>query len=441
VNTTFEYVISVLIIALILGFSIISLNTIQDTQLQPLKEEQLRPVAERFLDKVLLSKGYPYNWGADIFVSPDPSSDPSLELRKLEDVGLAANSTNLYTIDVYKVMRLVKEVSAGQSTIENPLYVDPEYLGNLTGLRENGQWKYGFRLLMKTALNINVSATFSGHGSQEMAESFKVNVSTYSGKPAANAIVAAKYFCFYVEQIGTGSDKYVWNYTYTTFYNKTDWKGMTTLDFYNDTSFWEYVDQQKNNNPFFFLFITANYYGLQSQEVWTYPQVETISLMLQGRYLIVNFVPPEHGTKLEYPKAAHFMGGLHLNTNLTLVEFTSDLNVIFDPVINVSSTGRAYKIINMGGKNYRVYELSAYCSPDVLFAGMVVSSVLKSGGRTDWFAYASRPLVPTAIDYRSHYQDWKIFPQVGIKNEVLSRIVRIGLNSYYVELTLWRMSE
>jgi hypothetical protein len=66
--------------------------------------------------------------------------------------------------------------------------------------------------------------------------------------------------------------------------------------------------------------------------------------------------------------------------------------------------------------------------------------MVETRGR-DWFAFASRPLIPVTIDYRSHYAELDPFPQVGIKNEILSRIVRIGALSYYVELTVWRVSE
>lgn len=183
------------------------------------------------------------------------------------------------------------------------------------------------------------------------------------------------------------------------------------------------------------MILTANYYGIQSQYVQEYPGVPTLDLLIEGKYLIASFIPDA-----DYPKSAHHLGAMG---DVDIIQFTTDLDVIINPAVNVTGHGQSDKIVNKGGNNYRVYELYGYGSPDILFAGMMV----RTTGQ-DWFAFTSRPLIPTVIDYRSHYNRIdpitkliEPFPLVGIKTEVLSRVVRIGQNSYILELTLWRTSE
>lgn len=313
-------------------------------------------------------------------------------------------------------MRLVQNIG----TINNSLYIPPAYFGDLAGLRENGTWKYGFRLLMTTALNITSTPLREiRQGGDTYPTAFSVNVKSHTGKTAPNALVSAKYFCIYINKTTDSFD-----YFYQTLQNITDWNGNTTLSFDVNNSFIDKVSSLKGKSqPSTFLFLTANYYGIQSQAVQQYPQIPTLDLMLQGQYLIASFLPGA-----SYPKSAHHLGAF---SPLIVIQFTTNLDVILNPVTNVTGHGQADLVVNKGGKDYRTYQLSGYSSPDVLFAGIMVTT----RGR-DWFAFASRPLVPTAIDYRSH-----TFPVAGIKTEVLSRVVRMGQNSYVVDLTVWRMGE
>lgn len=236
-NSTFEYIISVLIIVLILAFTVLSIDSIVATQQQPLKAEQLDPVAERLLDKILLTRGYPYNWGTDITVSGNITFPG--EETPLEDLGLAANSTNLYTLDTYKVMRLVKNVGS----LENSLYIPPSYFGDLAGLRQNGTWDYGFRLLMKTALNITNTWIRNDSKIKDIPTAFNVTVKTHTGKLAPNALVTARYFCLFIT--GSGKDA-TFDYFYTTLQNVTNWNGNTILSLDTDSSFWDQIAQKKS---------------------------------------------------------------------------------------------------------------------------------------------------------------------------------------------------
>jgi hypothetical protein len=404
-NVSIEYIVSVLIIGLMLSFSITSISSAVNVNLQPVKEEQLQTVAKRFFDKLLLSQG-PSNWGSDPL---------RVSAEELDDIGLADNSGNYYSLDVNKVMRLSQYSSGG--LIENPFYIPVERIGQLTGLYKNGHWEYGFRLYMRTALNIEVKILRNNSKYPDIPEVFKFTVTTYNGKRAANALVTASYYCFQMIQ-GIGQT-YTYNFTsYFTLNNVTNFEGWTIMDFSG-----KYVPEKGQNvESFPFLIVTAKYYGLQSQTVLTFNQLKTLDLLLVGKYLIASF-----NENLNIAKSAHHLGA---HADITVLEVTSDLTLFENPAINVTSTGEAGKIINQGGKNYRVYELEQLPPSNIFVAGIFV----ESRGR-EWFAFATMPIIPLSFDIQS-----STVPG-GIKTETLSRIVTLGMNSYYVELTLWRMAE
>ncbi|RLE60793.1 MAG: hypothetical protein DRJ35_02290 [Thermoprotei archaeon] len=118
---------------LIILFITISLNIITDVtgRLGTVKEEQLFNVAERLMDKILLTPGYPPNWGTDF-------------TQLLSDFGLALNGTRTpYVVDPDKVMRL-----SNLSVIPNPLLINSSRIAVLLGVED----EYGFRLEMKPLL-------------------------------------------------------------------------------------------------------------------------------------------------------------------------------------------------------------------------------------------------------------------------------------------------
>lgn len=404
-NVSVEYIVSVLIIGLVLSFSIFSTSSAVNVNLQPVKEEQLQTVAKRVFNKLILTQG-PQNW-------------PSLGLSSegLEDIGLADNSGAYYSLDVNKIMRLTPYSSGGQ--VVNPSYITPEQFGKLTGLYENGHWKYGFRLFMRTALDIDIKTLKYNSQYSDIPEVFKVTVTTYDGKKASNAVVTASYYCFQMIQL-KGQD-YIFNFSgYFTITNLTNFEGWTIMDFSG-----KYVPEKRQDvQSFPFLLITAKYYGLQSQNVLTFNQLKTLDLLLIDNYLIASF---NETSDIKFARSAHHLGA---HADVTVLAVSSEMALSEIPAINVTSTGEAGKIVNKGGRSYRVYELGQSVPYDIFVAGIFV----ESRGR-EWFAFATKPLVPIAFDFKSSTLVG------GIKTETLSRIVTLGKNSYYFELTLWRMAE
>lgn len=122
-----------IVLFLLVAFEVVDLVT---GRLVLVKEEQLYNVAERVMDKILLTPGDPPDWGTN------PNGT-------LTDFGLALNGTRTpYVVDPDKVMRL-----ANLSTFPNPLLINSTEIASMLGLSE----KYGFRLVMRPLLSVNVT--------------------------------------------------------------------------------------------------------------------------------------------------------------------------------------------------------------------------------------------------------------------------------------------
>lgn len=139
--------------------------------LESVREEQLLTVAERLMDKILLTPGYPADWGSDVYVTD----------ANLTDFGLAQQGGAPHIVDPDKVMRL-----ANLSTLPNPLLVNASRLAELLGVK--GQ--YGFRLTMKPMITAEVE-TLSW--SESMASRFRVRVVNWQGEGVPNAEATGVY--------------------------------------------------------------------------------------------------------------------------------------------------------------------------------------------------------------------------------------------------------
>jgi hypothetical protein len=400
-NPVYEYIAAIFIMTLVVGYSLYSLNTMSSSQLNIAEEAQLLPVAGRLFDKILLTKGYPEDWGSNIYINSS----------NLGDFGLSSQYGEMYRLDVNKLMRLVTDVN----NMTNPLYMPPTTMGNLTGIYGNSSWSYGFRLLVKSALIINITNGPPVNPPQENEpQKFTVDVTTYSGKYASNAEVSGLYLMVYVDTVGQGQNKTdVFIYGYSIAKNITNWQGRAELNFTVPKP------PKQNMNPAYCLIVTANYYGLQSQQIDVIDTIQTLNLLIQGEYLIVDF-----NETFGVPPSANQI------VNITLIELTDNLQILLNPADN-ETNGMAGQIINKGSKNYQVYHLENQLTDDVVFMGLYV----KTRGNYS-LVFASRPIVPIAIDYRSHS-----FAYAGINSDTFSRMVKIGRNSYIAELTVWRMSQ
>ncbi|MEM3404454.1 MAG: hypothetical protein QXJ17_07970 [Nitrososphaeria archaeon] len=399
-DVSMDYVVSGMIIFLMVSFSLFSIFNTDFLQTTRISQEQFNPEVERLFDKILLSRGEPYDWGADYTIN-------LVNHTHFEDFGLAymAQSTNMYTVDVNKIMRL-----HNSTTQPNPLYMPPDIVGSLLGLKQSDHWDYGFRLYMTHALNISISAIQNiTSGQKKIPVRFQIEVRNYLGEVAPNAYVKAQYMLFYYLR----NNKTV-NFIYSSSNNITDYNGCTRFDFRT------WVNNVKNlgQEQYFVLVVQAIHGGVKSSAFYVVSTTEALELNVVGDLLFAEF-----NEEVEIPNGAR-----HLR--MEMVGVTSDLDILDIPIENATDSYSG-RIINYGGKSYRVYQLAADPGQDLIFLAMTIKYTGKY-----WLAMAHRPPYPIAIDYRSHS-----FPLAGVKSVSVERIVHAGGIDYYARLTMWRMSE
>ncbi|ABL78320.1 hypothetical protein [Thermofilum pendens] len=240
-EATLEYlalgVLIVLLIAVAYGMASTSMNT-----LGTVYEEQLFTVAERVMDKIVLTPGYPADWGTNISVTPDT----------LTDFGLALAGTRTpYVVDPDKVMRL-----ANLSTLPNPLLLNASRLAQLLGLSEN----YGFRLRMRPMLVVSVKpVAYRQFGNWNFSSIFQVNVTNYYGLGIPNANVTGMYV---IVRVNPGNGEVEKKQVFAKS-NLTGPLGTCTLDYRSELS--NYFNKQRTDRWFFaFLILRAEWQGFVS---------------------------------------------------------------------------------------------------------------------------------------------------------------------------------
>ena len=266
-EATLEYIaVGLLIILLILAA--FSLMTTVTSTTETTYEEQLYTVAERVMDKLILTPGYPPDWGSNIAVSAD----------NLQDIGLALYGSNTpYVVDPDKVMRL-----ANLSTLPNPLLLNATRMAQLLNLQG-----YGFRLRIKPLLTINITPTSyytwnNGNNNFKFVSSFDIYVENYYGLGVPNANITAMYVMVLVQ---TGaSNAYVTAKYVSTQTCLTDPVGKCHLDFSPVCSG---VKGQQFNWLFPFLIVRAEWNGFVS--VAGYGSTSRGTAPVDG-YIIGNYV-------------------------------------------------------------------------------------------------------------------------------------------------------
>jgi len=243
-ETVLEYIaVALLVVILVLAANqMISAST---GTLTTVREEQLYTVAQRVMDKILLTPGYPPDWGTNVTVSADD----------MQDFGLALYGTREpYVVDPDKVMRL-----ANLSTLPNPLLLNASRLAEILGLSQG----YGFRLVMKPMIGHSVSVlewyTPQG-GKQSFPTKFAVNVHNWYGIGLPNANVTGIYAIFKVDPGAGGSQPDLEEKEIFTASSTTDALGYTVLDFSGQVV--PYLSQQSTNKWWFwFLLLHTNWHG------------------------------------------------------------------------------------------------------------------------------------------------------------------------------------
>ncbi|WP_288007739.1 hypothetical protein, partial [Thermofilum sp.] len=264
-EASLEYLAVGLLIVLLVLAAHEMMSTITSTS-ETTHEEQLYTIAERVMDKLILTPGYPVDWGTNIQVTPDT----------LQDFGLALYSAHMpYIVDPDKVMRL-----ANLSTLPNPLLLNTTRLAQLLNLEG-----YGFRLRIRPMLIVNITPTdYYPYHTYRFMSRFEIAVSNYYGLGIPNANITAMYVVVQV-QPGAGNNK--GDVELKNIFTKTcltDPVGRCTLDFTKDLQGF-LKGQVKWFFPF--LIVRAEWQGFVS--VAGYGSTSTGEAPAQG-YIIGNYV-------------------------------------------------------------------------------------------------------------------------------------------------------
>ncbi|MEM1510881.1 MAG: hypothetical protein QW291_09700 [Thermofilaceae archaeon] len=144
--------------------------------IETVSAEQLYTVAERLIDKILLTPGYPENWGSDLLVDDE-----------ITDFGLALHeATAPYILDPDKVMRL-----ANLTPLPNPMPINAEKIAELLGIKG----KYGFKLEMRPMITAKILAIDDTNYQTPLK--FWVQVVNWQGIGLPNARVTGMYIMAY----------------------------------------------------------------------------------------------------------------------------------------------------------------------------------------------------------------------------------------------------
>jgi len=266
-ETSLEYLaVGLLIVALLLvSYSMAETIT---SSLATTYEEQLYTVAERVIDKIVLTPGYPTDWGTNIFVTAD----------NLQDFGLALyGSRTPYTVDPDKVMRL-----ANLSTLPNPLLLNTSRLAELLGLKDG----YSFHLKMVPMLNINITPVdYYNYRTYTFPSVFNVHVANYYGLGIPNANVEGMYAIVRVKPGTSEGEIEVKNILSKS--NSTDYIGNCVLDYTEELD--KFFSSSENVDKWFyaFLILRAEWNGFVS--VAGYAATAQGGVPAEG-YIIGNYV-------------------------------------------------------------------------------------------------------------------------------------------------------
>lgn len=157
-HVNYEYIMAGIILLLIFSVTRANVMSVMTHRLSRMEQETEYLLAERLLDMILLSPGYPPDWGVR---SEDPLA-----------FGLAStNALRDYVLDISKVYRL---------TENSPNHIPPSVARKLMGLSS----RYNFNLTITSVFQIEIV---------NISSTYKIAVTNYRGFRIPNVNVTAFY--------------------------------------------------------------------------------------------------------------------------------------------------------------------------------------------------------------------------------------------------------
>ena len=372
------------------------------------ESEQLYTVAERLVDKILLTPGKPVNWGSDL----------TLEGENITDFGLAlAGVREPYLVDPDKVMRLVN-----YTWFENPAYLDPRRVAELLRLEE-GYSRYGFILEISPLYTLNATPV-SWDSETGIAESFRVKAVNYEGREVANVNVTGLLVVLYSEEgCGVGGSERV-NVGYAVLKDSciTGIRGVCSLDYSDELEDVKPLLPRNYNQVAYVLILYGNWHGFAATSHYS-PGDSALDVYLIGVYVIAEYSVenPPYGAILLKDEALEALPDYSklVEIQKVTVECVGD-----DP----SDWTPACRVLNKGAKRYQLYRLE--------YVERLASHVILVGCRRGrLFAYV-------ASKYPVETFRYGLLEEVSAANLVtMTRLVHMMGYSYVVRLYLWRWEE
>ncbi len=404
-DVTFEYILAVIAIFLMLSTSIYVVTNMTSNQLGQVGEQQLTPLVEQLMDKLILTAGSPAGWGYNL----------SIGNATLQDFGLASSVVSAaYNVDPAKVERLFNS----SSTIVNPEYIAPLVVGNLTGLYTGNHWAYGFMLQIVPSLNISVGVPNSNWA-------VTVHVQTSDSVPAIGASVTGEYFGFFVNTTALPAGSFTYNATSAS--SIADYAGNATLNFGAPPA---PPSGSSSSSAVYVLVVQANYLGLvssTSSQVSTWSQSPpSCGALVVSQYLLANSSVSNGCSWNGYPYPSGYP-----SSSVSVIEITDNLNLLVNPSTDL--TGVYNAIPNLGTSPLHVFALGNAVSSGVILAGVLVNA------GANGFFFVSAP-VPPPIAYSSLSSGLNLSNVRLLSAPTVERYVLIGRETYSAYLTVWRIS-
>ena len=264
-HATLEYVgVALLVVALILVAQYSAL--VFTREVGHVMEEQLYTVAERILDKILLTPGEPPDWGWNL-------------TSALSDFGLAAYGTRVpYDLDPDKIMRL-----CNLTELANPLYLNSSRLAELLALEG-----YGFRLEMVPFLDHRVEA-LENRGAPTgdvVPSSFRVAAVNQYGMGVPGANVTGIYVVVGVNETADGPRAHVAGVLVE--HENTDSRGECELDFSEELEDF-FSDPPPADHFLGLLIVHTNWHGFVAVDAYSSaPEGAPAGGYVIGNYVVVS---------------------------------------------------------------------------------------------------------------------------------------------------------
>lgn len=366
---------------------------------ETVKAEQLFTVAERLMDKILLTPGYPEEWGSDLLLEED-----------VTDFGLAlAGATTPYIVDPDKVMRL-----ANLTLLPNPVPISAEKIAELLGIKG----EYGFRLEMKPMIIARVETIGS---IDDIASKFRVQVVNWNGVGLPNARVTGLYIVALIKG-GAGhfdvEDLKKSNLTCT-----TDALGVCNLDFSN---FIQNLRYGQGLSPSTFLILHMDWEGFVSITGYSpAPSGSPVSGYIIGNYIYLERMDNVTGALIVKDEVVQVVPQYALLLDETEVEWCrAQPN---DPMWCHEVAGRVLPSRRNQGVNYLIGK--------VIYLERLSSHVIVFG---KWKGNAVAVVICRIPEIDISYGSENVQPANVV---TLTRIAQIYNYPYVVRLTLWRRVE